>query len=103
MSGNASTGFASAVSRALRKQGIRPLPSGTAPLASGIRVIRGTQQTARVWADFDVDSIARRRMDVVVQALHEAGYRTTRTTDSWLTVHRGGTSNSSTDEREQDR
>jgi hypothetical protein len=72
-------GQASAVSRALKEAGIRPLPSGTPRTREGLRVRRTIHPlyVAYVVADYDLD---REALDVAIaarQALIGAGYRVT--------------------------
>jgi hypothetical protein len=81
--------FAAGVSRALTKQGMRALPSGTPITREGIRVRPGhTDGTAAVSVDIDLPLKAKRTTDDVVIALWLSGYQPTRSTDTLVTVVR---------------
>jgi hypothetical protein len=89
---------AAAVSRALRKQGITVLPSGSTRMREGVRVSSFTGVAASVSVDLDAPGQARRLTDHVIEALHAAGYRTTRHHDTTLSVEKGDPADS-TDSR----
>lgn len=91
--------FAATVSRVIRRGGIQTLGSGTSRMREGVRVTGHGPSKARVHVDLDAPSAALRLTDDVVAVLHEAGYRTERTDDNGLYVHKGGTAATSTDTR----
>ena len=64
---------ASAVSRALRVGGLRPLPSGTPYTREGLRVSRSLQRV-RVVADLDSEARAAELATLAAAILSEAGY-----------------------------
>jgi hypothetical protein len=81
--------FAAGVSRALTKQGMRALPSGTPITREGIRVRRGhLDGHASVSIDIDLPRKAKRMGDDVVIALWLSGYEVERATDTQIRVTR---------------
>lgn len=91
--------YAAAISRVLRKGGVPTRSGSSSRSREGVRVAQDTDTTARVFADFNTDSDARRMADAAEDALHAAGHRTTRRSDSSLLVHRDGTVEESRDLR----
>lgn len=76
---------ASAVSRALRRRGFRPLPSGTSRNREGIRV---SQAHGHVTVTADIDRLgnATELVDEMMQALAACGYRVERMSATRLWV-----------------
>lgn len=68
--------FASAVSRRIREDVMRPLPSGTPRGREGVRV-SGHLQGASVAVDIDLPGKAARIADAITEALTAAGYTVT--------------------------
>lgn len=67
--------FAAAVSATLRRQGLRPLPSGTPLARQGVRVRRGPLPgTASVHVDIEMPRRAARIAADIAEVLAEAGY-----------------------------
>jgi hypothetical protein len=63
------------VSAAIRKAGLRPLPSGTPVTRQGVRVSRsGLPGVVRVLADYDGEGKARRTASDLAEVLTDAGY-----------------------------
>lgn len=67
---------ASTVSRQLRQQGFRPLPSGTKRSREGLRVRQGYGGTVYVVADLDSERQAMQAKHEVALVLFELGYVT---------------------------
>lgn len=76
---------AAAVSRALRRQGFRPLPSGTSRNREGIRVSQSPGHVA-VTADIDRTGNATELVDEMFQALASSGYHVERMATNRLWV-----------------
>lgn len=80
MSSTNAASFAAGVSRTLRANGLRPLPSGTPIDREGVRVSRGhADNRASVRVDIDLPRKALRYADDIEEALTEAGYTVERT------------------------
>lgn len=88
MSSKTAGSFAAGVSRALTKQGLRPLPSGTPITREGVRVGRFSDTRASVRVDIDAPVRAKRTADDIAEALAAAGYAVERRTDTTMYVER---------------
>lgn len=66
--------FAAAVSAAIRRAVIRPLPSGTRAGVPGVRVQAGLPGTAVVNVDLTSPALAARTATAIIEALTEQGY-----------------------------
>jgi hypothetical protein len=83
-----SAAFAAGVSRALHKQGITVLGSGTPYTREGIRVRKFMDHSASVTVDLDAPSAAKRLADAVEEALTTAGYLVERRHDTAMWAQR---------------